>query len=132
MNDKARFEAHALSLGKLVGNLQSLEMGARMVIVKLDQRVAEQVQTQLPQVTAGEMVEINAFTNGDDLAQTLERYNKRAPLDCRIDISPIVTLRDALAPAERLGMTQRSPCDFLSSVEKQKAGKSWWSLHWTR
>ena len=43
MNEKAQLEAHALSLGKLTGNLQSLEMGARMVIVKLDQRVAEQV-----------------------------------------------------------------------------------------
>ena len=76
MNDKARFEAHALSLGKLVGNLLSLEMGARMVIVKLDQRVAEQVKTQLPQVKSGNMVELNAFTNGDDLAHTLEKYSQ--------------------------------------------------------
>ena len=104
MNEKARFEAHALSLGKLTGNLQSLEMGARMVIVKLDQRAAGQVQTQLPQVKTGDMVELNAFTNGDNLAQTLEKYNKRAPLDCRIDIGPIVNLRDALAHGRTFGL----------------------------
>ena len=96
MSDKERFESHAFNLGKLVGNLQSLEMGARMVIVKLDQRAAEQVQTQLPQVKAGDFVEINAFTNEDDLTQTLNKYNKRAPLECRIDVVSIARLRDAL------------------------------------
>ena len=123
MNDKARFETHALSLGKLTGNLQSLEMSARMVIVKLDQRVAEQVQTQLSQVKTGDMVEINAFTNGDDLAQTLERYNKQAPLDCRIDIRPIVNLRDALAHGRTFGYGSMKHLRFLKFSRKTKNGK---------
>ncbi len=67
MNDKARFERHALNLGKLLGMLQSIEMGSRMAIVKLDKRAADQVQSQLPQLKAGDMVEINALTNSDDL-----------------------------------------------------------------
>ncbi|MEK7236214.1 MAG: hypothetical protein AAB242_06305, partial [Nitrospirota bacterium] len=70
MSDRERFESHAFNLGKLLGNLQSIEMGARMVIVRLDQRAAEQVETQLPQVKAGDLVELNAFTNDDDLTQT--------------------------------------------------------------
>jgi hypothetical protein len=85
MSKKARFELHALNLGKLLGNLQSLEMGARMAIAKLDQWAARQIQTQLPQVKAGDFVELNAFSNSDDLTQTLDKYNKRAPAECRID-----------------------------------------------
>ena len=103
MNEKKRFESHAFNLGKLVGNLQSLEMGARMVIVKRDRRAAERVQTQLPQVKAGDLVELNAFTNDDDLTQTLEKYNKRTPLDCRIDVVSIVRLRDALGHGRTFG-----------------------------
>lgn len=103
MSNRERFESHAFNLGKLLGNLQSLEMGARMVIVKLNQRVAEQVKTQLLQVKAGDLVELNAFTNGDDLTQTLEKYNKQALLDCRVDVRSIVCLRDALGHGRAFG-----------------------------
>ena len=123
MGDKARFEAHALSLGKLTGNLQSLEMGARMVIVKLDQRAAEQVQTQLPQVKAGDLVELNAFTNNDDLTQTLEKYNKRAPLACKIDTGPIVSLRDAVAHGRMFGFGSMKHLRLLKFGRKAKNGK---------
>jgi hypothetical protein len=123
MSDKARFESHALNLGKLTGNLQSLEMGARMVIVKLDQRVANQMQTQLPRVRIGDLVELNAFTNEDDLTQTLEKYNKRAPLDCRIDIEPIVRLRDALAHGRTFGFGSIKHLRLLRFSRKTKDGK---------
>ena len=67
MGDKAHFERHALNLGKLTGNLQTIEMAARLAIVKLDKAAAERVQVQLPLVKVGELVETNAFTNNDDL-----------------------------------------------------------------
>jgi hypothetical protein len=123
MSDKARFESHALKLGKLTGNLQSVEMGARMVIVKLDQWAANQVQTQLPQVRTGDLVELNAFTNEDDLTQTLEKYNKRAPLDCRIDIDSIVSLRDALAHGRTFGFGSVKHLRLLKFSRKTKDGK---------
>jgi len=123
MSDKDRFEAHALSLGKLIGNLQSLEMGARMAIVNLDKRAAEQVQSQLPQVKAGDLVELNAFTNKDDLTQTLEKFNKRAPSECRIDIRPIVSLRDALAHGRIFGFGPVRPIRILKFGQKATAGK---------
>ena len=44
MDDKARFEQHALNLGKLTGNLQTIEMAARLAIVKLDKAAAQRVQ----------------------------------------------------------------------------------------
>jgi hypothetical protein len=123
MNDKVRFELHALNLGKLLGNLQSLEMGARMVIVKLDQWAAKQVQTQLPQVRTGDLVELNAFTNADDLTHTLEKYNKRVPLDCRIDVEPIVRLRDALAHGRTFGFGSMKHLRLLKFSRKAKEGK---------
>lgn len=113
MSEKEQFESHALNLGKLLGNLQSLEMGARLAIVKLDQWAAGQVQTQLSQVKAGELVELNTFTNNDDLTQTLEKYNKRAQLDCRIDVRSIVVLRDALGHGRTFGFGSIKPLRLL-------------------
>ena len=123
MTDKARFETHALNLGKLVGNLQMLEMGARMVIVKLDQWAAKQVESQLPQVRTGDFVELNEFTNADDLTQTLKKYNKRAPLDCKIDIGPIVGLRDALAHGRTFGSGSMNYLRLLKFSRKPKGEK---------
>ena len=123
MSERELFELHALNLGKLVGNLQSLEMGVRMVIVKLDQRAAKQVQTQLPQVRVGDSVEVNAFTNDDDLGQTLEKYNKRASLDCRIDVLPVVRLRDALAHGRTFGFGSMKRLRLLKFSRKTKDGR---------
>lgn len=123
MNDKARFERHALNLGKLLGMLQSIEMGSRMAIVKLDKRAADQVQSQLPQLKAGDMVEFNALTNSDDLRQTLEKYNKRASLDRRIEIEPIVNLRDALAHGRAFGFGSVKPLRLLKFSRKTKGEK---------
>lgn len=123
MNDKVRLETHALNLGRLIGNLQSLEMGARMVIVKLDQRSSHQEQVQLPQAKVGDMVELNAYTNNDDLTQTLQKYNKRAPLECRLDIGPIVNLRDALAHARVFGFGSMKPLRLLKFSRKANGGR---------
>ena len=68
-----------------------------MAIVKLDKRTTDQVQSHLPQVKTGNMVELNVLMNGDDLTQTFKKYTKRAALECRIEIEPIVNVRDALA-----------------------------------
>jgi hypothetical protein len=123
MSDRVRFELHALNLGKLVGNLLSLEMGARMAIVKLEERAAKQVQAQLPQVKVGDLVEVNAFTNSDDLKQTLEKYNKRAPVNCRIDMAPIVNMRDALGHGRAFGFGEMKHLRLLKFSRKSKDGK---------
>ncbi|HRI39442.1 MAG TPA: hypothetical protein PLO50_12880 [Nitrospira sp.] len=123
MNDKAQFERHALNLGKLLGNLQSIEMGARITIVKLDKKSADQVQSQLQQLQVGDMVEFNTFTNDADLTQTLERYNKRAPHACRIDIKPIVNLRDALAHGRTFGYGAKKQLRLLKFSRKAEGAK---------
>jgi hypothetical protein len=123
MSKKAQFEAHFLSIGKLIGNLQSIEMGARMAIVKLDQWAAKQVQSQLPQIKVGDSVELNAFTNDDDLTQTLEKFNKRAPPEYRLDIGLIVNLRDALAHGRIFGFGSLAHLRLLKFSRKAKDGK---------
>lgn len=123
MSNRTRFELHALNLGKLIGNLLSLEMGARMVIVKLDQRAARQVQTQLSQVNVGDQVEVNPFMNEDDFTQTLEKYNKQAPHDCRVNIDPIVRLRDALGHGRVFGFGTVKRLRLLKFSRKKTDGK---------
>jgi hypothetical protein len=123
MSNKAHFELHALNLGKIVGNLLSLEMGARLAIVKHDEWAAKQVQSQLPQVKAGDLVELNAFTNLDDLENTLKKFNKRAPSNCHLDVDPIVNLRDALAHGRTFGFGAVKHLRLLKFGGKAKDGK---------
>lgn len=123
MSDKARFESLATNLGKMVGNLLSLEMGARLAIVKLNERASKQLLTQLPQVKVGDSVEINAFTNSDDLRVTLEKFNKHAPLKCRLDINPIVSLRDAIAHGRMFGYGSMKDLRLLKFSRKAVSGK---------
>jgi len=123
MSDKVQFESHAMNLGKIVGNLLSLEMGARLAIVKLDEKAAKQVLAQLPQVKTGDLVEINAFTNSDDLMQTLEKFNKRVPLNCRLDIKLIVNLRDAIAHGRMFGYGSMKHLRLLKFSRKANVGK---------
>jgi len=96
MSTKEKFELHALNLGKLVGNLLTIEMAARMFLAKHEENFQSKVTTQLSQVSEGNLVESDAFTNPDDLRQTLKKYNKRAPDALAIPVNEIVALRDAL------------------------------------
>jgi hypothetical protein len=123
MSDKARFEQHFLNLGKLTGNLQTIEMGARLAIVRFDDAASQCVQAQLPKIKVGEEIKLNAFTNKDDLNQTLEKYNKRAPLDCRIDKRPIVALREALAHGRTFGFDSMKNLRLLKFSRKTNHNK---------
>jgi hypothetical protein len=96
-----------------VGNLLSLELGARMAIAKRDARLAALIQTQLPQVKEGDWVECNPLTNKDDLQNTLQNYNKRATDECKIDIMRIIRLRDALAHGRAFGFGSPQARPFL-------------------
>ncbi len=120
MNQAKQFELHALHLGKIVGNLLTLEFAARLAISKLDPRQAALVQTQLPQVKENDWVEVNPLTNADDLGQTLEKYNKRASADCRVDVNAVVRLRDALAHGRAFGFgsSQRGYLTLLKFARK--------------
>jgi hypothetical protein len=66
---------------------------------------------------------VNAFTNSDDLKQTLEKYNKWAPLNYRIDIAPIVNMRDALGHGRAFGFGEMKHLRLLKFSRKSKDGK---------
>ena len=84
MDQAQTFEKHALYLGKIVGNLQSIEMGARITIAKRDAWQSKQAIVPLPTIKLGDWVEVNPLTDINDLRNALERYNKFAPLECKV------------------------------------------------
>lgn len=102
MSELSPFELHALRLGKLLGNLQSIEMGARLFLDKADAQRASQIMRSLPELKKGDWVEFSPLTSGHDLRQVLERYNKFAS-DCGVEIDRIIDLRDALAHGRVFG-----------------------------
>jgi hypothetical protein len=123
MSTKEKFELHALNLGKLVGNLLTIEMAARMFLAKHEEDFQSKVTTQLPQVSEGDLVESDAFTNPDDLRQTLRKYNKRAPKALAFPIDEIVALRDALGHGRTFGFGEMPHLRLLKFSRKTTEGK---------
>jgi hypothetical protein len=119
MNTCSDFERHALNLGKLVGNLLTIEMAARMFIAKHDEKSSFIFSTQLPTVKAGDLVDNDAFTNPDDLRQTLRKYNKRAPSEYKVPIDEIVDLRDAIAHGRSFGFGNMKHLRLLKFSRKK-------------
>jgi hypothetical protein len=119
MSDREKFENHALMLGKLL----SIEMGARLALVKLDANLKSKVFTRLSHVKKCDQVEYNAFTNKNDLRQTLEQYNKRASNECKVDVTILVNLRDSLAHGRTFGFGNMDCLRILKFSRKQTDGK---------
>ena len=133
MSELLPFELHALRLGKLLGNLQSIEMGARLFLNKADVHRASEIIRSLPKLEKGDLVEFSPLTSGHDLRQVLERYNKLAR-DCRIEIDRIIDLRDALAHGRVFGygsMQTANSLRILKFRRERKPGKYkslWWKI----
>jgi len=100
-------ELHALSLGKLLGNLQTIETGTRLFLAKAD---------MIPELKKGDWAELTPLTNNLDLRRVLEKYNKAAK-NCRVVIDRIVNLRDALAHGRVFG---RGPIQNVHSLRLLK------------
>jgi hypothetical protein len=92
---------HATRLGKLVGNLQSLETVLRFF---LDKALAS-ISPRLPEgktyfgLRAGEEVPVNAFTNFDFLSDLIAKYNAivQAKDQALLVDASVVAVRDLLA-----------------------------------
>lgn len=94
-------EEHARLVGRLVGNLQSLEFAIRAYLYER----AEPPHTPLPSgqtldsLKTGDVVPVNALTDYSSLGQLIERYNKlieKTHPELQVDRS-LVSIRDALA-----------------------------------
>lgn len=97
-------DAHALRLGKLIANIQSLETLARIVVAHIE-GIENQDIWKLP---VGTRVPATALTNYDALRGVLRAYNGHAKPEDRVDASTILGLRDALAHGRVAGETPTS------------------------
>src|SRR5216117_3606119 len=94
-------EEHARLVGRLVGNLDSLEFALRAYLYEK----ADPPHTPLPaghtldSLKIGDAVPINAMTDYSSLGELIDRYNRlveRSSPGLQVDRS-LVSLRDALA-----------------------------------
>lgn len=93
----AAADLYALTLGKLMGNIASLELSLRMALYRSQTpaKPGERVMVSLTEVTQGSLLPENWITSWHTLKQLLEEYNRRNPQ------APvprdIVDIRDAFA-----------------------------------
>lgn len=124
MSEMNPLELHTLRLGKLVSNLQMIEMGARLAIASRSDPEAARGNTLLPRLVVGESVGVTALTSPEGLRKTLQDYNAAVPLECKVEIDPIVELRDALAHGRVFGVGPVSREGVLRLVKFDKDVKN--------
>jgi len=94
-------DKHSLNLGRLVGNLQSLEFALRAFLVnsEIASGASFPQSASLDKMNEGEIVPKNAFTNYDSLEKIIKKYNRDPKIlaaGLTIDKS-LVAVRDAIA-----------------------------------
>jgi len=88
-------DEHAMNLGRILGNLQSLESMLRMTIGTIDK--SRRSANDFSALKVGDRVPADAVTNYDSLGPTIRFYNRLVPAEDRLDVGALVTLRDILA-----------------------------------
>lgn len=126
-NERLWWETHAPLLGKLTGNLLSIEFLARLMIAM--QEVGGDIKKTRPLVTQiqeGEWVELTPLSNKEDLRWVLDRYNKCVKHERReltVDTNKIVFLRDALAHGRQFGIQSTPHLVLIKFNRKSKDRK---------
>jgi len=92
---------HALHLGKLIGNLQSLEALLRVYLLKIAQRQTPPASAgpSYWSLSVGDVVAEDAFTNYDSLGALIGKFNadvQSRDATLRVDTA-VVPVRDLLA-----------------------------------
>lgn len=98
------------NIGKIVINLKSLEFSLRLILDRL-QNLDGSTNIDLMDLTIGEWVSENYFTNYDTLNQLIKKVNSELAsrgLSERVDDS-IVELRDAIAHGRVLALNPEGP-----------------------
>jgi len=94
-------DQHALQLGQVIGNLQSLEVVLRAFLYREEIREDRSKVTQagLYDLEVGHSVIENAMTNYDTLGQVFSKYNKVvSKIDPSLQVdTEIAELRDGIA-----------------------------------
>jgi len=116
-------DKYALNLGKLVGNIQSLEFVLRAFLIN-DEIASGALFAQsanLQDMNVGDIVPENAFTNYDTLGQLIRKYNSHPRIiSASLDIDEtLVDIRDAIAHG-RVSATTPSSSLRLLKFDKPK------------
>jgi hypothetical protein len=92
---------HALKLGKLLGNLQSLEAVLRVYLVKIGDksRPRKTIQHSYWNLRVGDVIEVDEFSNYDSLGKLIRKFNDdiRARDTSLLIDRDMVEIRDVLA-----------------------------------
>jgi len=113
MQTQNLFDNYLRDLGKVIGNLHSLELMLRLFLhnVDLERYGSLPPEVSLDDIQVGNFVQENYFVNYDSLGDLVKKYNdivtSRGMSELRVDESTI-KLRDAFAHGRVLG-SQPSP-----------------------
>ena len=130
-------EQHPLNLGKLLVNFQSLEFALRAFLVnyEISLGVSSAQSVNLYDMNEGHVVPENAFTNYDNLAQLIKKYNNNPKIisaSLTID-KTLVRIRDAIAHGRVAGLTPSPPFKLLKfDKPKNKQVKVMFSILLTK
>ncbi len=122
MQPQNLFDNYLRDLGKVIGNLQSLELMVRLFLhnVEFNRYGVPAPEVDLNKIEVGDIVPENYFSNYDSLGDLIKEYNNllssRKELELCVD-ETIVRLRDALAHGRVLGQ-QPEPPQQLYKFEK--------------
>ena len=117
MSMMPKMEEHSLNLGKLVGNLQSLEFALRAFLVndEISSGGSFSQSVNLHDMDEGDIIPLNAFTDYDTLRELIRRYNSHPRIlsaDLTID-DTLADIRDSIAHGRVSGLTPSSPLKLL-------------------
>lgn len=122
--DLTELDAHALGVGQIIGNLQSLELMLRMFLARTEPLPDGSASgPRLWSLEPGDELPVDAFTDYDSLREVILRYNtnpSHTDASCAVD-DTIAYLRDALAHGRLLAEQPRRPIR-LFRFSKPKAG----------
>jgi hypothetical protein len=119
---------HALRLGKLIGNLQSLEVLLRVYLLKVGAAATAGRTTKKPNwdLVVGETVDDDEFSNYDTLGQLVAKYNQdiamREPA-LSVDTS-VIAVRDLLAHGRVAGTAEDTTTLKAIKFHKPQGGKA--------
>ena len=115
---RSQLSHYVEELGKVIGNLQSLELILRFYLLKHEG--APMLSSHLDTVTVGDVVPKNALTDYRSLGQLLDAYNERVGPQDALQAEEIVRLRDALAHGRLLARQPGPPFRLLKFSDPKK------------
>ena len=116
-------DEYACTLGRLVGNLLSLELCIRLVLHEYDGKPRSHSDLALTSdLRVGDQLQVNALTSWDSLGQLIDKYNAAhsARPDLQLDTT-LKTLRDAFAHGRILSDDPGVPLRFVR-LSQPRAG----------